>query len=89
MKSLIVLILAISINILSIDMNTVRNAYKEAAQDKTKVEAFNKLLLNITKKDDVVLVAYKGAAIALFAKQEKKVKDKRDLFLEGVSYVDN
>lgn len=88
MKFLIVLLSAISINVLSIDINTVRNAYKEAAQDKTKVEAFNKLLLNITKKDDVALVAYKGAAIALFAKQEKKVKDKRNLFLEGVSYVE-
>ena len=44
MESLIVLILAISMNILSIDINTVRNAYKEAAQSKTKVEVINKLL---------------------------------------------
>ncbi|WP_303316728.1 hypothetical protein Q4Q34_07955 [Flavivirga abyssicola] len=89
MKFLMVLISAISINTLSIDMGTVRNAYKEAAQDHTKIETFNNLLLKITKKDDPTLVAYKGAAIALLAKQEKKVKDKKKLFIEGVSYVEH
>lgn len=88
MKFLIVFISVISIHILSIDINTVRDAYKEAAQDHTKVEAFNNLLLNITKKDKSALVAYKGAAIALLARHEKKIKDKKKLFLEGVSYVE-
>ncbi|AUP79580.1 hypothetical protein [Flavivirga eckloniae] len=88
MKFLIVLISAISINTLSIDLSTVRNAYKKAAQDHTKVKTFNNLLLKITKKDKAALVAYKGAAIALLARQEKKVKDKKKLFLEGVSYVE-
>ncbi|MDO5971752.1 hypothetical protein Q4Q35_18270 [Flavivirga aquimarina] len=88
MKFLTVLILTISINVLSIDINAVRNAYKAAGQDHTKVEAFNKLLLNITKKDKSVLVAYKGAAIALLARKEKKIKEKKRLFQEGVSYVE-
>lgn len=88
MKLLNVLILAISITVLSIDVNTVRNAYKEAAQDSAKIEAFNKLLNNISKDDDVTLVAYKGAAIALLARNEKRIKDKKDLFIEGVSYIE-
>ena len=88
MKLLNVLILAISITVLSIDVNTVRNAYKEAAQDSAKIEAFNKLLTNISKDDDVTLVAYKGAAIALLARNEKRIKDKKDLFIEGVSYIE-
>lgn len=88
MKLLNVFILAISITVLSIDVNTVRNAYKEAAQDSAKIEAFNKLLNNISKDDDVTLVAYKGAAIALLARNEKRIKDKKDLFIEGVSYIE-
>ncbi|WP_282031697.1 hypothetical protein [Winogradskyella eximia] len=88
MKLLNVLILAISITVLSLDVSTVRNAYKEAAQDSSKIEAFSKLLTNVSKNDDVALVAYKGAAIALLARNEKRIKDKKDLFVEGISYVE-
>ena len=88
MNLLNVLILAISITVLSLDVSTVRNAYKEAAQDSSKIEAFSKLLTNVSKNDDVALVAYKGAAIALLARNEKRIKDKKDLFVEGISYVE-
>jgi hypothetical protein len=88
MKLLNVLILAISITVLSLDVSTVRNAYKEAAQDSSKIQAFSKLLTNVSKNDDVTLVAYKGAAIALLARNEKRIKDKKDLFVEGISYVE-
>ncbi|MBO0591067.1 hypothetical protein I2486_06560 [Cellulophaga sp. E16_2] len=89
MKLLSVLILAISIKMLSIDIDTVRSAYKEAGQDKTKIEAFNSLLLNISKDDsNVTLVAYKGASITLLAKNEKSIKNKKNLFIEGVSYIE-
>ena len=88
MKLLNVFILAISITVLSLDVSTVRNAYKEAAQDSSKIEAFSKLLTNVSKNDDVTLVAYKGAAIALLARNEKRIKDKKDLFVEGISYVE-
>lgn len=88
MKFLIILISALNINITSLDINIVRDAYKVAAHDSTKVDAFYKLLLEITKKDEVALVAYKGASIALLGRQEKKVKDKKKLFMEGVSYVE-
>lgn len=88
MKLLNILILVLYINVLSIDINTVRVAYKEAAQDSTKIESFNQLLTSISKNDDVTLVAYKGAAITLLAKNEKKIKDKKDLFTEGVAFVE-
>lgn len=88
MKFLNVLLLILSINVVSTDINTVREAYKEAAQDDTKIEAFNKLLTNISKSDNLTLVAYKGAAITLMAKNEKKIKDKKSLVIEGVSYVE-
>lgn len=88
MKLFSVFLFVLSINLLSIDINTVRSAYKDAAEDKTKVESFSKLLTNVSKKDDAILIAYKGASIALLAKEEKKIKDKKNLFVEGVSYVE-
>lgn len=88
MKFLNVLILAISVTLLSIDIDTVRKAYKEAGQNDTEIEAFSNLLAGVTKKDDVTLVAYKGASITLLAKNEKKIKDKKRLVVEGVSYVE-
>lgn len=88
MKLLIVFIAVLCLNTQSLDVNTVRIAYKEAAHDKTKVEAFHKLLSEITKKNSTTLVAYKGASISLMGKHAKKIKDKRDLFIEGVSFIE-
>lgn len=88
MKLLILFISTLCLNNLSIDVNTIRIAYKEAAQDKSKVIALNQMLTDVKKTDDVVLVAYKGAAIALLAKQKKTVKEKRNMFIEGVSLLE-
>lgn len=87
MKFLSILILIISIT-LSPDIDTVRDAYKEAAQDKTKIEDFSKLLTDVSKNNNATLIAYKGASTTLLAKNEKKIKDKKKLFIEGVSYVE-
>lgn len=70
------------------DLDTVRDAYKEAAKDKTKVDSFDKLLSKVTKQSSVELVAYKGAAIALKAKYAKTIKEKKSGFIDGVTYVE-
>lgn len=88
MKFLIVFITVLFLNTLLLDVDTVRIAYKEAAHDKTKVEAFYKLLSKVTKEDNITLVAYKGAAISLMGKHARKIKDKKELFIEGVSYIE-
>ena len=88
MKYLFHIVAILIISTQSLDVSKVRLAYKEAAHDKTKVEAFNKLLANVTKKDDVALVAYKGASIALKAKYAKTLKEKKGGFIEGVGYID-
>ena len=72
----------------SIELNSVRNDYKEAAQDKTKVDSFNEQLTSVTKKDKPVLVAYKGAGIALKGRYSKKIKNKKQFFIEGVTLVE-
>ncbi len=88
MRLIIAYISILIINMSSIDLNTIRSSYKEASHDKTKVTEFNKLLSSITKDDDAVLVAYKGAAIALKARYSKVLKDKKRFFIEGVTYLE-
>ncbi len=88
MRILIAFIVFLSLNIQSLDLDTIRNAYKIAASDKTKVDAFHNDLKQVTKSDNITLVAYKGAAIALMGKKAKKIKDKKRLFIEGVTLVE-
>ncbi|MDO6596017.1 hypothetical protein Q4512_03765 [Oceanihabitans sp. 2_MG-2023] len=88
MKLIVLLITALSLNIQSLNLDSVRDAYKIAAKDKTKTEAFNQSLAHITKKDKVEFIAYKGAAIALVAKHAKTLKEKKEGFVEGVTLVE-
>ncbi|WP_452232902.1 hypothetical protein [Lacinutrix sp. MEBiC02595] len=88
MKLILVLIASFLITIQSLDLNTVRDAYKIAAQDKTKTEAFNTSLAEVTKKDKIEFVAYKGAAMALVAKHAKTLKEKKEDFIAGVTLVE-
>lgn len=87
MKLLLVLISSVFITLQPLDLNSVRTAYKEAAQEKTKVEQFYNSLSKITKNDKIELVAYKGASITLLARQSKTIKKKKERFIEGVSWV--
>lgn len=88
MKFLIVFISVLNFISLSIDMDAVRIAYREAVHDKTKIDVINKQLSSVTKEDNAVLVAYKGAVITLQAKYEKSIKEKKRLFIKGVSYIE-
>ncbi|MBU2951273.1 hypothetical protein KO493_11245 [Tamlana agarivorans] len=81
--ALIVLVISQSVN-----LETTRNAYKYAAQDTSKVKAFFKNLERVTKSDKLELVAYKGASIALMAKEAKTIKEKKERFVKGVSLVE-
>ena len=88
MRFVILFIATFTIYVQSLDLNTVRNAYKIAANDKTQVDAFHNSLIHITKEDNITLVAYKGAAIALMGKKANKIRDKKSLFIEGVTLVE-
>jgi len=88
MKLFIVFISVLFFNIQSIDLNSIRDGYKKAAQDKTKVSSLNTQLASVTKNDKPILVAYKGAGIALKGRYAKKIKDKKQFFVEGVSLVE-
>ncbi|RSK41390.1 hypothetical protein [Mangrovimonas spongiae] len=72
----------------NLDLSKIRETYKEAANDSTKVEAFYNSLQSVSKKDHVALVAYKGASIALKARHAKTIKEKKSGFVEGVSLIE-
>jgi len=88
LKFLTVILSIICFTTLSLELSEVRIAYKEAAHDKEKVASFYNMLLDVNKQNNVALVAYKGASIALKAKYAKTIKDKKDGFIEGVSYIE-
>jgi len=71
-----------------LDLNAIRNGYKDAAQDSTKLEAYNKALRTITKSSKTIFIGYKGAGIALKGRYAKKVKDKKHFFVEGIALVE-
>lgn len=53
------------------DFDAIRLLYKEATKSETQANAFYKPVANVTKADNPVLVAYKGAGLMLLARYEK------------------
>lgn len=72
----------------SLNLHDVRQAYKYAAQSPEKVEAFYNSMKSVSKTDNVALVGYKGASIALKARSAKTLKDKKDGFIAGVGFIE-
>lgn len=87
MKFLIVLI---SYLILTADVNIaeVRQLYKQADLSEQNAVVLLEKLESISKTDDKVLVAYKGAVTSMSAKYEKGAKLKKGVFKNGVSLVE-
>lgn len=88
MKYLLIGCLLLVTNVQTLELKTVREAYKKAAQNQELVDAFFKTMQSVSKTDSAALIAYKGAAIALKARNAKTLKDKKDGFIEGVSLIE-
>ncbi|MCX7548912.1 hypothetical protein OS188_13220 [Xanthomarina sp. F1114] len=88
MKILAIFISIISFFSLTQNLSEIRLAYKEATQDKENMLLFYNMLKDVNKENNVNLVAYKGAAIALKAKYAVTLKEKKDGFIDGVSYIE-
>lgn len=69
-------------------MPDVRKHYYDASKSKQNAEQFYDLLSNYAKSNNVLL-AYKGAAITLQSKFATGLKNKKQLFIEGVTMVEN
>lgn len=73
---------------ISIDLPQVRVAYREASHNEGKVKQLHEDLLSVSKTDNKVLVAYKGAVITMMAKYATGVKDKKNLFKDGAELLE-
>ncbi|KJD32114.1 hypothetical protein PK35_11800 [Tamlana nanhaiensis] len=89
MKLLMSCVLFLMILPQKIDLKSVRETYRQSAENTEKTEQLDKILIAVTKNDKPALVAYKGAVIALKAKSAEKIKDKKEGFIEGVSWVEH
>lgn len=88
MKLLIFFILSTFVNYQTLDIDSIRNAYKETVQNKANIELFYNQLSEITTNDTPEKIAYKGAATALMARQAKTIKEKKTEFLNGIALVE-
>lgn len=80
--------ISIAAFLFNLNVSSVRMEYKEAVLSKEKTELLHNKLSVVTKSNNKVLVAYKGAVIALMAQYEKGVKNKKDKLKEGISLVE-
>lgn len=70
------------------DLEPLRQAYKEAGQDDTKIAHFIDLVKDVTKDSSPVFIGYKGAALAIEAKTQKGIQSKVEAFKVGKDYIE-
>lgn len=66
----------------------VREQYYAASKSKQNADKFYNLLVKYNKENKTLL-AYKGAALALKSKYTPDKKEKKELFIEGVTIIEN
>ncbi|MGB5556168.1 MAG: hypothetical protein WBM83_16045 [Flavobacteriaceae bacterium] len=83
MKTLISLFFLTSIWCIGPELSKVRSAYREASSNEKAVMTLYEDLASVGQKDDVRLVAYKGAVTTMMAKYVEEIKDKKTFFKDG------
>lgn len=68
---------------LPLDLATVREAYRKASENEEATKKLYEDLTAVEKKDDPVLVAYKGAVTTMMAIYAKGIKKKKTFFKKG------
>ena len=69
-------------------LEAIRTNYVEASLSKNNADNFLKLVLS-QKGDSPIYLAYKGAAISLQSKFTTDKKKRKELFIEGVTLLEN
>lgn len=88
MKLICLLLYVISISPITPDLDQIRKDFKLATNDRETALALRKKLETVTKEDNTVLVAYKGAVSALSAKYTRDNTTRKNLFKSGVSLLE-
>lgn len=87
MKYLIFLLLIVGTPA-EVELTTVRELYVKSSKSEAHVDELLSTLTPVTGKSDNLLVAYKGASMALSSKFVKKLSDKMTMFKEGVKWIE-
>ena len=70
------------------DISEIRKLYPNAANSEVTSKGFLLKLSDVTYESNKILVAYKGSAITISAKFQKKISDKIKSFKEGAKLVE-
>jgi hypothetical protein len=70
-------------------ISEIRKLYPNSANSESNATELVSKLASIDINDDKILVAYKGASIAIVSKYQKKVADKIKKFAAGVKFVES
>jgi hypothetical protein len=84
MKLVWFLLFVISTVLFTPELSQVRKDFKLATNDRESALALRDKLETVSREDNTVLVAYKGAVTALTAKYTKDNAERKDLFKNGV-----
>lgn len=80
-------IVAVFFSLIAQELPEVRESYYAASKSKANAEKFHAMLSGYNK-NNATLLAYKGAAIVLKSKYAPKAKQKKELFVEGVTLLE-
>ncbi|ESU23781.1 hypothetical protein FEDK69T_11890 [Flavobacterium enshiense DK69] len=83
----LIYIAAVFFSLITQELTEVRESYYAASKSKQNAEKFHAMLSGYNK-NNATLLAYKGAAIVLKSKYVPKAKQKKELFVEGVTIVE-
>ncbi|WP_339713640.1 hypothetical protein [uncultured Kriegella sp.] len=70
------------------DLSELRKNYPKASNSEAITNALQNQLVDVTKEDEKILVAYKGAVSTLMAKYAKGIKNKKDFFKTGAELIE-
>lgn len=83
-----ILFISLYITIININIDEIRVMYKQADGSKEDTILLYNELQSVSEKDGNVLMAYKGASIAMKGRFEKGAKTKSKVFKDGVALVE-
>mgnify|MGYP001092261465 CR=1 FL=1 len=88
MKLLCFLLFVLSNVSFTPDLDQIRKEFKLATNNRESALALRKEPESVSQQDNMVLVAYKGAVMALSAKYTRENMERKNLFKDGVSLLE-
>lgn len=70
------------------EVEEIRKIYPTASASEQSIKELQSKLSDVTMESSKVLVAYKGASIAMLTKYIKKISEKKENFKEGVKWIE-